>query len=347
MSNFLRVIIALSFLFLANPSFAFFDQIRDAVGSLMGKRESIIDLAVNPLGRLNPTGIPTTNDLTAYVLKNPDVIFKTIENPTNAGYIIVANSIISSRNAVIANGGMPIPDRVKAALKGIYSDELMNSVRWSTNWNLVQNTLQAVQMFANKDTGAIALMDTIVFRESSGVDNALLWVHELHHIQQYRDWGVEKFAENWVNNSSINGPVEAPAYEHARAIEEAWDQSKIPTFQPVLDNKICKSLNESMAVCDLFASNKGSRTFSVTGDALATSDGSKKGRMQLLMISVDDKTTCNSGSSKEVMVDNATRLSGPEYSCQITVPAGKIRRIMLIAPNSRADATHTIANATF
>lgn len=296
-------------------------------------------------GVTNPMGIPTATSLAAYVVQHPDQLLTLTQKPLDAVYLPVANAIESGRNAALASGARRIPAHVKSALRGFYSDELLDSVRWSTDWNAVRNTLQAAQMWANKDTEAITLMNVIMFRDSRAADDVSTWAHELHHVKQYSEWGVLEFAKRWVDNSSVTGPVEAPAYDAQRTIAAALNSNATPRVQPIATGAECFSPNASTAYCDLWTANSETyATFEVAGDALATSDGTRRGRMQLIMLS--SGAACNSAASAVEKVDNETRLRGPGYVCRVVVPRGMTARVTLVAPNSRADASYTRATAS-
>lgn len=172
-----------------------------------------VKIMVNPMSYINSTVIPTQGDVFEFVIKNPEGAIQLITNPGDWPYIPVATAIISGRNAVVGGGAQPIPDNIKKALRRWYSDELLNSVRWTSNWGLLNNTLQAAQMNFNGRTRAITLINAIVFRDDSRLSDIALWAHELYHVQQYQQWGVFGFAKRWVDNSSESGPVEGPAYD--------------------------------------------------------------------------------------------------------------------------------------
>ncbi|WP_425466366.1 eCIS core domain-containing protein [Pseudorhodoferax soli] len=58
--------------------------------------------------------------------------------------------------------------------------------------------------------GAVTLIDTIVFKNSADAENnVVLWVHELKHVQQFRNWGTRDFTIRYLR--SWNG-VEGEAY---------------------------------------------------------------------------------------------------------------------------------------
>ena len=174
---------------------------------------------INPMGVYNPTGIPLPGDVAEFAIKNPDQAIGLISDPGRALYLPVVTAIIAGRNAVINGGGQLVPENIKPFLRHWYSPELINSVRWSSQWSLVNNTLQAAQMNINSDTRAISLINAVVFRNDAAAHDPALWAHEMVHIDQYRQWGVTDFARSWVNNSSEGGPVEAPAYARGAEAE--------------------------------------------------------------------------------------------------------------------------------
>jgi hypothetical protein len=71
----------------------------------------------------------------------------------------------------------------------------------------------------------VTLIDTIIFRHASDAeDNVALWAHELKHVQQYQEWGVQGFAQRYTHDFNA---VEAPAYaiqaEVRRAVRKGAD----------------------------------------------------------------------------------------------------------------------------
>ena len=111
---------------------------------------------VNPLGVYNRSGIPQPGDIVEFAVRNPDQIISLLDDPRRVLYTPVTAAIIGARNAVINNGGQPIPATIKPFLLNWFPQELIDSVRWTSNWSLIDNTLQAAQMTFNTDTRAIA-----------------------------------------------------------------------------------------------------------------------------------------------------------------------------------------------
>lgn len=169
-------------------------------------------LIVNPDGHVDSTGTPTVGDIFEFIDKNPEKAIELIQDSGQWPYLTVAAGIIASHDAVITNGGRPIPAHLRKTLRRWYPDDLLNAVRWTSIRGPIQNFLQDAQMNFDANTLAITVMDAVIFRNDDLADDGALWAHELYHVQQYRQWGVFVFAEKWVGNSSVSGPIEAPAY---------------------------------------------------------------------------------------------------------------------------------------
>jgi Domain of unknown function (DUF4157) len=192
--------------------------------------EDPVKLLVNPTAIINQTGIPTQGDVFEFVVKSPEKVIELVGNPGNWPYVPVASAMIAARNAVVTGGGQPIPAHIKVMMRRWYSDDLINSVRWTANWNPLRNSLQAAQMNMNGNTQAIALINAVVFRDARGAQDPVLWAHELYHVEQYQKWGVFGFARTWVNNSSDTGPVEGPAYDREQAARQVFGATIIDDF---------------------------------------------------------------------------------------------------------------------
>ncbi len=105
----------------------------------------------------------------------------------------------------------PLPDEVREAMLPFYPEELLEDVRYSVG----DTSPAGLAGFAirNGNAAAVTLIDTVVFSDEGHVRNIALWAHELHHVQQYKDWGVAGFAARYAfgwNN------VEAEATARAR-----------------------------------------------------------------------------------------------------------------------------------
>jgi hypothetical protein len=90
----------------------------------------------------------------------------------------------------------PIPKDIREALEPFYSDEMLAKVRYTIG----DTTPAGLAGFAirNGNAAAVTLIDTIVFKDEVYTKNLALWAHELHHVEQYRDWGLEGFASRYL-----------------------------------------------------------------------------------------------------------------------------------------------------
>lgn len=177
-----------------------------------GQRENPNRLIVNPDGDVDSAGIPTLGDIFDFIDKNPDKAMSLIQDTGQWPYLTVAAGIIASHDAVMANGGRPIPAHLRKTLRRWYPDDMLNTVRWTSVHGPIKQFLQDAQMKLDADTLAITVMNAVIFRNDDLANDGALWAHELYHVQQYRQWGVFGFAKRWVVDSSVSGPIEAPAY---------------------------------------------------------------------------------------------------------------------------------------
>lgn len=121
----------------------------------------------------------------------------------------LAASLVRSRDTARSNS-LPIPDDIRAELAGYFPAELLDTVRYKVG----DTTPDGVAGFAirNGNAAAVTLIDTIVFSEEHHTKNLALWAHELHHVHQYAEWGLDGFAERYAFNWNM---VEADARARA------------------------------------------------------------------------------------------------------------------------------------
>jgi len=102
----------------------------------------------------------------------------------------------------------PIPPHIREQLLRWYPPSFLDAARYKVNDNGQLSAATAV--LQNPDVGAVTLIDIIIFRDAKTAEqNIALWAHELKHVQQYQEWGVEGFAQRYTQDSNA---VEAPAY---------------------------------------------------------------------------------------------------------------------------------------
>ena len=134
-----------------------------------------------------------------------------------------SSALQRSRDAARADS-RPIPKAIREALEPFYSDDLLAKVRYSIG----DTSPAGVAGFAirNGNAAAVTLIDTIVFKDDLYTQNLALWAHELHHVEQYRDWGLEGFANRYIFGwSEVEDAASAKASEFV-----AWYKKR--TGQP-------------------------------------------------------------------------------------------------------------------
>jgi hypothetical protein len=102
----------------------------------------------------------------------------------------------------------PIPPHVREQLLRWYDPGVLDAAHYKVS-DPSQFTA-ATAMLQNPDVGAVTLIDIILFRDAQTAEqNLAVWAHELKHVQQFQEWGVDGFAQRYTQDFNA---VEAPAY---------------------------------------------------------------------------------------------------------------------------------------
>jgi uncharacterized protein DUF4157 len=111
---------------------------------------------------------------------------------------LLASWIESERDAMKAQGVQSIPAAIRTALEGYVPDSVLDRVRWregASELSLPQNMIR----FGH--ASAVTLDDVIVFQEdSTAIQDPKFWAHELKHVIQFQQWGVEGFAKRYLSD---------------------------------------------------------------------------------------------------------------------------------------------------
>lgn len=121
---------------------------------------------------------------------------------------VLAGWIASERDAARALGVEPIPPAIRAALAGYVPNSILDGVRWrvgGTELSMPQN------VFRIGHVPAMTLVDVVVFQDRrAALEDPKLWAHELKHVMQFAEWGVEGFSKRYLT-------------DHDAVEEEAWE----------------------------------------------------------------------------------------------------------------------------
>ena len=124
----------------------------------------------------------------------------------------LAAFIVQSRDAAIERGVQPVSAEVRDAFAGFVSPELLERTRWRVDG---ETGLIGLALFQPGAVRAVTVDNVILFANAEEAANVKLWAHELYHVIQYEAWGVEGFAERFVDDHR--------AIEHdAREFRWSW-----------------------------------------------------------------------------------------------------------------------------
>lgn len=134
--------------------------------------------------------------------------------------------LTQSRAEAAVAGTQPIPEPIREQLLRWYAPSVLDAALYKVSDN--GQFSAATAMLQNPDVGAVTLVDIIIFRDAKDAEhNVALWAHELKHVQQYQEWGVEGFAQRYTQDFNA---VEAPAYaiqvEVGRVIRQGNAQAR-------------------------------------------------------------------------------------------------------------------------
>ena len=125
--------------------------------------------------------------------------------------------LLQSHQAALRAGTEPLPLMIRAQLAPFYDAALLDEVRFRVG--ITEEMDAATLMLQNPDVQAVTLVDVVVFRSDQAAEHDVaLWAHELWHVQQYRDWGSDGFAQRYTRDFQS---VEGPAYEMQARVRRA------------------------------------------------------------------------------------------------------------------------------
>lgn len=114
-----------------------------------------------------------------------------------------------SRQRALANGVSPIPPGIREQLQAFFDPEILETVRYRVGDEIPTTLTHA--LLQNPDVSAVTLVDLIVFQHAEDAQsNVALWAHELTHVQQYRELGIDVFTTRYVRDYVS---LESPAYQ--------------------------------------------------------------------------------------------------------------------------------------
>jgi len=127
--------------------------------------------------------------------------------------VALALAIRAGRRQAVADGAEPLPDRLKRAFRGHFSDDMLGEARWIVA--APDTRLGRILARWPVEEGAVTLGHVIVFKTRSASKNRELFAHELEHVRQYEEIGIDEFARRYVVDPE---PLEREARKKARRV---------------------------------------------------------------------------------------------------------------------------------
>lgn len=145
--------------------------------------------------------------LTYSLAKNVDDVARG-RNPVRVVAAPLAAAIRAARDRHW-NQSLPIPYEIKRALRGHFSNEILNKARYTIGRTEITLTNFIGKIQFGKPH-AVTVGDLIVFNTYPSTSGDLVWwAHELAHVEQYRKLGIEEFAWQYMKDLGKNIEREA------------------------------------------------------------------------------------------------------------------------------------------
>jgi hypothetical protein len=139
---------------------------------------------------LDPGAIP---DVTEHL---PQDVREALLERAAAG---LAMAIRDSRRQAVERGVDPIPPLIRAALDPYFAAQILDKAKWTTAAGI---SLDGVLTNWFNLEGAITLGEVIAFSDGAQPQDVELWAHELTHVIQYEQLGIETFAFEYLHDFS-------------------------------------------------------------------------------------------------------------------------------------------------
>lgn len=135
------------------------------------------------------------------------------QNPLQFVAMPLAAAVRQAREKHISSA-KPLPDHIKMPLMKFFRQEVLDRAKYSVgNIDItLPNGIGQVQKYMSGKY-AVVVDDIIVFNSEppSFFESPFWWAHEVTHVEQYMQWGIEDFALRYVSNyrGNIEGPADA------------------------------------------------------------------------------------------------------------------------------------------
>jgi hypothetical protein len=145
-------------------------------------------------------GLPRPPHSAGAIQQLPGEIQRLLQTPiaTNPAAMALAKAL-RNLNQQARNGCRPVPADVYQVIGG-YFRGVIEGVCYNTFDN-GRFALDTAVTLLNQDIDGLTADNVIVFRNESEAHKWKIWAHELTHVMQFRNRGIDTFANDYINNS--------------------------------------------------------------------------------------------------------------------------------------------------
>ena len=112
----------------------------------------------------------------------------------------LATAIRESRRQALGRGADPIPPRIRAALEPYFTTQILDKARWTMAGGISLDGMMKQWFYLD---GAVTFGEVIAFSDATDAqEDVELWAHELTHVNQYEELGIEAFSSQYVRDFS-------------------------------------------------------------------------------------------------------------------------------------------------
>ncbi|WP_071591472.1 eCIS core domain-containing protein [Serratia marcescens] len=160
---------------------------------------------------------PNINAIPPMIQNLPKDVGQALLDPNSP---LLATAIRFSRGQALNRGVKLIPENIKQTLASYFPSDILNKVRWTTADGISLDGM--LKNWFNQE-GAITYDEVVVFANQNLVGDVGLWAHELTHVLQYSQMGVETFAFQYSHDWNS---LESQARENSRRIIESINSTQ-------------------------------------------------------------------------------------------------------------------------
>lgn len=136
--------------------------------------------------------------------------------------VMLAAALEASVQA-LESDSKPLPSMVRKSMAPYFPADLLKAARYRTKAYgiTLPEAVNGFQAFMGQHSFAVTTGHIIHFSAEPGTDDTGThwWAHELAHVQQFADWGIDGFAKRYVNDyHSVEDSAEAKAKEVSAAM---------------------------------------------------------------------------------------------------------------------------------